>query len=100
MCRVLKRGGKKISSMHYQWFLRNPAVRNHDNIKLRDRKGKRTHPFALAQELAIWIFVFYLTEFSRIAVAHTSRSSEILLCFFRCVKECAPEGCKKNLIIF
>lgn len=92
--------GKKISSMHYQWFLRNPAVRSRDSTRLSNGKGKYTHPYALAQELAIC--TLYFTEFSRVAVAHSSlfpqSSSEILLCFFQ--RECAPEVCKKNLFIF
>lgn len=42
-----------ISSMDYQWFLRNSAVRSHDNIGFINGKGKYTHSYALAKELFV-----------------------------------------------
>lgn len=61
------------------------------------------HPYALVHGLAISASVLYLS-FPERAVAHSSlfphSSSEILLCFFRCRKECAQERCKRNLVFF
>lgn len=69
-----------------------------------DGKGKYMHPYALVHGLAISASVLYLTEFSRESsgtfIPFSHSSSEILLCFFRCRKECAQERCKRNLVFF
>jgi len=87
--------------MQYEWLLRNLGVRSHDNIMLGNRKGKYTQSYALAEELAIWTSVFYLTEFSRVAAAHSFvlPRAALKLYFVRFIGECAPEGCNKKLII-
>lgn len=102
-CVLWKRGGKKISSMHYQWFLRSPAIRimttsgseiEKGNIHIRlPSTGIGYLDFCI---LLNWVF----QSSSGTHIPFSQSSFEILLCFFRCVEECAPEGCKKNLIIF